>query len=340
MSYQRIVVGVDFSTASLNAVRWVSGQFAPGARIFVVHVVPLPRTPGFLRPPNEPLPDVPSAGPTLYPGLRVFAELAGAGRSDVEIRSGSPAAELTRIAEEVGADLICVGRTRQRRGSGRFGATTPQRLLSRTNIPVLIVPDTARIAPGAVLAAMSDGRDGVEVLRAAGRLAAAWRVRLDALHAIDPDALSYARRSLATSGGDSHCCLLAQEWIVRQVGELPLQGVRVHAIARVGDAGEETIAHAARNNIGLIVAGRRTDDERAGAFEIGSTTRLITWASACPVLVHGTPAVGAKPVAAPMSLPEPWRAAPTNRLELSGGRVVRGLRPPRRVPPGGGGDAA
>ena len=343
MAFQRIVVGVDFSTASLNAVRWVAGQFAPQARVFVVHVVTAPRTPAFLR--GERVPRAAPAQPeaSLYPGLRVFADLAGAARSDVEIRTGSPSAELARVAMEVDADLVCVGRTRKRRGSGRFGATTPQRLLSRTNIPVLIVPDTARLLPGAVLAAVSGGTDGREVLRAAGRLAAKWGVRLDALQAIEPEVLAAVDGSIAAD--EAHLSLRAREWLSRQAAEVAPPALQVRAIARHGDAGEETIAHAARNEIGLIVTERRTRDgaveEGGGAFDPGSTTRMITWASSCPVLVLGGSLPNGSRGEAIAAPPRRWQLAPMAQLTVTGGRGSVGggrpgaLRPPRRPTPGG-----
>jgi nucleotide-binding universal stress UspA family protein len=338
MPFQRIVVGVDFSTASLNAVRWVAGQFAPRARIFVVHVVPETRVPVFLRSPRGQLPNVVAAEPTLYPGLRVFADLAGARGSDVEIVAGAPAAELARIARELRADLICVGRTRKRRGSGRFGATTPQRLLSRTNIPVLLVPDTVRLVPGAVLAAVSDGADGREVLRTAGQLAAAWSVRLDALHAIEPEVSCAVRASLTASDGE--LCALAEEWLMDEAGQLGLHGARVNAIARLGDAGEETIAHAAREAIGLIVAGRRKHDgDSADAgLDLGSTIRLITWASACPVLVLGGPVIADERTTP--STRRSSRSTPTPRLVLTPPRRAHTLRQQFRPSPGDGDDAA
>ena len=341
MAYQRIVVGVDFSTASLNAVRWVAGQFAPLARIFVVHVVPEMRSPGFLRGKEAPVPNVAQPEPALYPGLRVFADLAGARRSDVEILAGSPAAELARVAKEVDADLICVGRTRKRRGSGRFGATTPQRLLSRTNIPVLIVPDTARLAPGSVLAAVSDGADGREALRIAARLAAAWDVPLDALHALEPEVLSAVQRQ-PQDATDAELCRLAEEWITDQGIKLTSPPTRVNAVARVGDAGEEIIAHAARNSIGLIVAGRRrhdVDPDDAG-MDLGSTIRLITWASACPVLVLGSPATAkAGRLTAPSARRSSFGSS-APRLAVTAQRRVQTLRQQYRPSPGDGDDAA
>ena len=289
MPFRRIVVGVDFSVASLNAVRWVASKLAPGAKIFVVHVISEPRIPEFLRPLLPP--NASDADAAVYPGLRALANLAGGDAADVVVARGNPASELARIASEVDADLVCVGRSRRRRGSGRFGATTPQRLLAWTTIPVLILPESARVTPGAVLAAVSDGEDSAEVLRAAVGLADAWGERLDVLHSLEPDVVAFARD--AGPVDDARLCGLAQDWIAERVVEERAGSTAVQAIARIGDAGEEVIAHAGRNAIGLIVAGRRVRSESSPATSsgrgVGSTTRLISWAAACPLLIVGCP---------------------------------------------------
>ena len=334
MPFERIVVGVDFSTASLNAVRWVAGQFAPSARVFVVHVVAEPRIPPFLRQ-RVAAPSDASEERALYPGLRVFAELAGAGGSNVEVRTGSPSDEMARVAREVDADLICVGRTRSRRGSGRFGATTPQRLLSRTRLPVLIGPDTARMLPGVVLGAVSDGAESGAVLRWGGRLATAWRGRLDALHAIEPAVLVALGGSDAAN--ESRLCDLAEQWIAARLSEHASPGLHARAVARVGDAGEEAIAYAARNEIGLIVAGRRThvDAAEEGASDPGSTTRLITWASSCPVLILGPQSAAGRGDVRSAEEGGGWLLSPSPRLAVAGRVGTRAFRRPHRPGPGG-----
>jgi hypothetical protein len=62
----------------------------------------------------------------------------------------------------------------------------------------------------------------------------------------------------------------------------------VMPIARFGDAGQETIRHAARSDTGLIVVGRSSEPRStAGVAPNGSTTRLTMWVAPCPVLVLG-----------------------------------------------------
>ena len=283
MTYRRIVIGVDFSTASLNAVRWVAAAFAPRATLYLTHVVTRPRVPSFLRS------LVPEGGardheePTLYPGLTGFAGFAGAQRAEVSVRSGEPAEQLAALADEVDADLICVGRSRRRRGTGRFGATTPQRLLARTRRSLLLVPSAPPSHHGRILAAISDGLESEHVLRAVEPLAADWwDARVDVLHAIRPAAPS-------RESDESELHRLAVAWLEHRTAHLPALKSRMTAIGCTGEAAEAILTHAMRARSDLIVMGRRTVVEPSTRLEccVGSTTRLITWTTPCPVLVVG-----------------------------------------------------
>lgn len=283
MTYRRIVIGVDFSTASLNAVRWVAAAFAPRATLHLTHVVTRPRVPSFLK---SLVPDVGAREEeeqTLYPGLTGFAGFAGARRAEVSVRSGEPADQLAALAEEVDADLICVGRSQRRRGSGRFGATTPQRLLARTRRSLLLVPAAPPSHRGRILAAVSDGIESEDVLRAVEPLAADWwDARVDVLHAIHPAAPS-------SESGASELHRLTEAWLERRAAGMPALKSRMTAVGRTGDAAEAILTHAMQANSDLIVMGRNTVIEPSTRLEccVGSTTRLITWTTPCPVLVVG-----------------------------------------------------
>ena len=307
MSYRRIVIGVDFSTASLNAVRWVANSFAPRARLYLAHVVVQPRVPSFLRA------HVADAGeadePMLYPGLAGFAGFAGAGRAEVSVRAGEPAEQLAALAHEVNADLICVGRSQRRRGTGRFGATTPQRLLARTKRSVLLVPSAPRHEPSRVLAAVSDGAEAEHVLRAVEELAGGWDAHVDVVHALSAAipalrgqepalcAASVMQEGADHAGVGEGCTeahtpdvhRLTEAWLAHRAAELPVLRRRMTAVAATGDAAETILTHAARTGSDLIVMGRRIVDGPHGELDgcVGSTTRLITWTTPCPVLVVG-----------------------------------------------------
>jgi nucleotide-binding universal stress UspA family protein len=284
---RRIVVGVDYSTASLNAVRWTATYLAPRATLHLVHVVSQPRTPRYLRDAGIGTERHDEAEPTLVPGLVGLADLAGAPLREVVIRRGRPEIELAAVAREIGADLICVGRSQRRRGAGRFGASTPERLLARTTTPVLVVPADCRDRPDVLLAAVADGDEARRVLRGTAALAASMGARMHALHVVDG---AVAADRGATGVGDADVRQLAEAWLARRVAELSLGEGPAASTVVVGEAADGIASHAARTGCGLVVVGRRTEcgEEAPAACAIGSTTRLLAWAAPCAVLVMGT----------------------------------------------------
>jgi len=249
----------------------------------------------------------------LFPGLSGFADLAGASRAEVVVRHGQPAIELAVLAHEVGADLICVGRSSQRRGRARFGATTPQRLLERTSLPVLLVPSVSRGHPRTLLAAVSDGIDGLDVLQTTAAYAESWDAQVELLHAVDAGMLVMRaaggsrtaegndpgkgtrpnRRRSDVQPNDERVRQLTEAWLTRHAQDVRMPEGRVRSIAHIGDAAEAIVSHATRASCDLIVMGRRIGSLATGSDQrcVGSTTRLITWATPCPVLVLGVPGV-------------------------------------------------
>jgi nucleotide-binding universal stress UspA family protein len=89
MRMERVVVGMDFSTAAIEAARWMSQYLAPYAELILCHVIDLPRTPSFLRG---------GAPEWLGRAHRI-------GTHPQRDPSGRPHEVLTRHAEEKRADL-------------------------------------------------------------------------------------------------------------------------------------------------------------------------------------------------------------------------------------------
>lgn len=311
MPFGRIVVGIDFSGASLAAARWVATQLAPRAEIVLVHVLPEPEAAPFVRPHLPPMLDVMSdVVPALYGGLRGVADLTGADRTRIDIYTGAPADALALASAEYEADLVCLGRTRSRRGSARFGATTAQRLLTRTRVPVLVVPATRPAAPPRILAALDGRPAGRAAAEMAWRLAGAGSGRVEAVHVLGPELRGFVRACGATAreGGcaarphlaleraeaarirdEAHLFGLTAQWIARELEAIGAPGTRAAAHVRVGDPGQEIVAFARATGIGIIVIGRGEDGAipttAAGRVPVGSTARLVTWVAPAPVLV-------------------------------------------------------
>ena len=310
----KIVVGVDFSDASLAGARWVANHLAPGAELLLVHVVPVPKPPIYLHEHMGPTIDQRSTVvPRLYTALRGFAELLRSDRVRVGIRTGVPWTALARVASEVKADLIGVGRGQKRQGSSRFGATTPQRLLGVSHVPVLVIPQGVVAKPNRVLAAISGRPGGERVIPIAQTLAEEWGSRLDPVHVIETDVHEaslmpasariptglLATRSPAikrTIGIDaldqSSLELLASKWVntTFAVAGATRTG---DPLIRAGDPGQELIAAVREETVSsVIVIGRLGESvpnrPSRGQYTCGSTTRMVLWAAPCPVMVVPT----------------------------------------------------
>jgi nucleotide-binding universal stress UspA family protein len=354
MPFRRVVVGVDFTDTSLAAARWASVQLAPDAEIVLAHVTPTFVPPPFLR---GYLPSVPEADAeqetALYRGLRGFADLVGRSRTRVEMLSGRPPEALAEIAQRVGADVICVGKSAKRRGAARFGATTATRLLARTGLPVVVVPSGARKTPERILAAVGEHAQDDAVLRSAGLLAARWQAKLLALHVVEPSVRDHVHAMVsavahadgAPTGGsiDSRLQTLAEQWLASTLPRAGTVDDATASLVRHGDPGQEIITHARQAGADLLVVGCGSSLPTVGGnpacIGAGSTTRLVLWAAECPVLVLGRATVPRAPVIVALDAESRPRSTPFI-VGRSGRRTVLVRpRPPRRPGPGGG-DAA
>ncbi|MEP7346194.1 MAG: universal stress protein, partial [Gemmatimonadaceae bacterium] len=266
-----------------------------------VHVLEEPEVLSFLRPHMPPIPDQPAVvSPALRGGLRGLAKLLGAGRARTEILSGDPAEVLALAAAQVGADLICVGTGPHRRGSARFGATTPHRLLARAAVPVLVAPRVQLGVPGRILVPFDHRATGTTALQTAARLAAAYEAKLDALYVIETDLPRPGRKGEGRMT-DIPFADVARRWATAQVDDLGLPSHRRASFVHSGDAGQQIVAHACRCGTDLIVMGPGGNASAVPgcteARHVGSTTRFVIWAAPCPVLAlpRGSMAAAERP---------------------------------------------
>jgi nucleotide-binding universal stress UspA family protein len=309
-AFRKIVIGIDFSDASLAAATWAATHIASDAELLLVHVVPLPRPPIYLHERIGATVEQRSvSAPRLYTALQGFADLLGAGRVRVGVRTGVPWSALARVAGEVKADLICVGRGQKRKGSNRFGATTPQRLLGISRIPVLVIPQGVTEKPSRVFAALSARPGGERVIPVAGLLAKMWGSRLEGIHVVEPEispgsnqlrvptainqidnaSVQRVRRTGIDALDPTAVRTLASEWAAAAISAAG-ETDSTEPIIRSGDAGQELVTVAReRPGISLVVMGRTGESVSSPSlpsqFRCGSTTRMVLWAAPGPVLI-------------------------------------------------------
>ncbi|MHB1225825.1 MAG: universal stress protein, partial [Gemmatimonadaceae bacterium] len=237
-----------------------------------------------------PAPFVAQVGPAMRGGLEGFASTLDAREVRVEVRVGEPAEQLALAAAAVGADLVCVGYARARRGIARSGRNTVERLLRRLEVPLLIGAPTVR--PLTRLLAAVDGGEGSEgILGAAWALAERLGARLDALHVLDADVRAYARAmsvAVGSPGGaaaaEGELWESATAWLGGALEAAGADSGRCGIRVRCGAPGPELLAECAGSPVELTVVGREGRDALAPGLA-GSTTRMILDAATTPVLV-------------------------------------------------------
>jgi len=143
--YRRVLVGFDGSPEALNALEKAVGLAkALGAEVYVVTVVPTPNT--VLGPMMTPetldySPLVKTAEEVLE---KIVKERSGKGVSiSYEVRLGDPASALLEAAEEIGADLIVLGR-RRLSGLERIAlGSVSSKIVNHSHVDVLVVKHEA-----------------------------------------------------------------------------------------------------------------------------------------------------------------------------------------------------
>jgi nucleotide-binding universal stress UspA family protein len=289
MQFETVIVAVDFTAASLAAARWVAMQLAPRAEVVLAHVVGEPAAPSFLR---SHLPSlsrlVAERTPPLEGALRGLAGAVRSARTSVKLLTGVPADALASFGREIGADLICLGRRLRRRGAARFGHTTAQRLLAQTRIPVLVVPSARPTRPTRILAPVDDQPGCSTDLSAACELAETYEAPLEVLHVLSTELPKLA----GFGSADQRLASLTHEWLGSLVRPTEHGARRIVSHVRFGDPGEQIIDFVRAAGVDLVMMGRGRDVTLADvpasgveALPLGSTSRLVLWASPSPVLV-------------------------------------------------------
>ena len=151
----RIVVGVDGSAGSADALRWAV-ELAAGmeAEVIAVHAHELPRyVPHAAGAPYVPELENWERAARQEFELRWCAPLAASGlRHRRVFEVGTPGEVLLRVAERVVADLIVTGRRGRSELVELLAGSVSQRMVHRAHCPVVIVPAAAAELPAAATA--------------------------------------------------------------------------------------------------------------------------------------------------------------------------------------------
>ncbi len=293
MKLKTIVVGLDLSETSELGARWVANQFAPNARLVLVHCRERRRIPAFLDDAGiEGLEE--EFRRSARESLNELVRELGPRRAELIVRDGEAAGILAEVATEEGADLLAVGARQRMRMMGTVLGSTASHLLAVSETPVLVTQGPLVVrGPGAsrprrILAAIDASPARERVLDWTAELARMFDASAHVVYAVEPPGVDVGT-TLFASGDEyrearARIVKKAEAWLEGVLEEAGHVGERFHAGVAYGSPGLEIASTAHRSRAELVVMGTRGQGI-ARAFVTGSVAREVIALCDCPVLV-------------------------------------------------------
>ena len=292
MMLDKLVIGIDFSTPSVEAARWAARHFAPGAELVLVHVISIPEAPPIVRsrfPRRDLLIETVREGAEKR--LRELSLTLSAGRVWLEIREGNPVECLTEVAAEFSADIIVAGAHGERPGVQEGLGTIAEHLVRAASCPVLLHAGPGLTPPSHILVPVDKSEYADHALRWAGELSRRYGIEVTAIHVMTASIASSALAAATIISGappiDPRTQAATVEMTDRWLESAVAAGVpRERATSEVafGQPTREILSAAERLGVDLIVTGRRGEGNIRRAV-LGSVVDGVLRGSACPVLV-------------------------------------------------------
>ena len=303
-TFTRVLLGIDFGTASLAAARWAAANVAPRADAILAHVMPCSDRDGddghngdgtpAMQTPRE-------RRSSIAGGLSGFAATLDAASARSVLRSGSASHWLSTIANDAEASLVVLGR---RSDANRTRVGEPnviERVARRTSASVLVVPERTGESVARVVAAVDDIPFAPRVLAVAARLARMHELALAIVHVLSPVMGTYARVVRPSRSSDAGETVVlppppptapdaAPLRLPIRVGRWLVELASAHqTLSRdrmevtIGDPARELTRAATPNDRTLVVVGMRGADS-APVGSVGSVARELLTRGTMPVL--------------------------------------------------------
>ena len=294
--FPRVLLGIDFGSASLGAARWAAANVAIRAEVILAHVMPSPEPDALDGDTVERLEALREMRLGIAGGLGGFAATLDAASTKSLVRLGRPSRWLSTIANDTEASLVVLGR---RSDANRTRVGEPnviERVARRTSASVLVVPERTAVSVERIVAAVDESSFAPKVLAIAKRLARVHEIPLTIVHVLSPSIGTYARvvrPARAVAGADGDGAFRAKNvplslpvrlgrWLVELGRSHNVLG-RDRTEVTVGDPVREITAAAAPTDRTLVVLGMRGADG-APPGSVGSVARELMTRGGMPVL--------------------------------------------------------
>ncbi len=285
----RVVTAVDLHTESWEAALWAMRYFAPSAEHELLHVLERSRVAAPLRAIGVDREREPAKAAERR--LAELRELAPATSVGLHVREGRPEVQISRFADEVGADLVILGPHGPRRGITALLGITAERVLIGSSMPVLVARNVADAQPSHIVAAVDASEMSGAVLSWTAELAERFAARVTLMHIVDrqllmageeeiPEADDFQRTVEESVAGMEH-------WLIERAhgAHLPDSMTKVKVMA--GDPAYEIISEAARTKADLIVIASRNGDVAWTPLMGRVVNRVVRSASGSVLVVRG-----------------------------------------------------
>jgi len=285
--YHRILIGIDFSDASIESVRWAVSRFSE-AEIVLFHSIPPLNVPGYvLRELGSKLELVREKELDARTNLEAIASQVGI-EARCEVRGGWPPEALSRTAEELAAELVVVGAHQKRLAPADELGNTCAAIVRETPLPVLVWRPIRNQRNKTILAAVSLRDESAPIGATAARYADYFGTRLYLLHAMPGTVQRYVRAVSSATKADDLLRRLENDARHEALERIP-EDLREKLEVQVGIVRGKPIANhilavAEAEAADLIVVGKYHAPGLTARVLLGNVTREVILGANCSVL--------------------------------------------------------
>jgi len=285
--YHSILIGIDFSDTSVEAVRWAISRF-PEADITLFHAIERLGVPGYLiRELGSKLEIVRERELDARANLEEIAAQCGI-EARVEVRAGWTPEALVALSEEIRAELIVVGAHQRRVWPSDEVGNTCVAIVRKAPVPVLVWRPIRQERDKTILAALDLREGSAPIAATAARFAAYFGTRLYMLHAMPGTLQAYLRAVSSPTKVEETMRVLeqrARDEALNRVPEELRDGVETRvSIVRGRPIVHHILTTAEAEAVDLIVIGKYHAPGLTGRVILGGITRQVIQGANCSVL--------------------------------------------------------
>jgi nucleotide-binding universal stress UspA family protein len=284
----RVIVGVDASERSRDALALAEALSEPDGRLLIVYAHPFGELASLLTEGDEERLVREGAESVARQAHEV---LEGATEREMRIVAGrSPAAVLQQLAVETEAGLIAVGSSERSRLGKVLAGSVAEALLSGSPVPVAVAPagyaSATRPPLGLIGCAYDGSAEARHALRYAGHLAARLAARLQIIGVHQP--LGFGSVSVSGSFGYQSANAATREALQAELDDASNLLASGNATTLLLDGPAAATLIAQSGELDLLVAGSRGYGPVRRVL-VGSVSRALVRDASCPIVVVPRP---------------------------------------------------